>query len=257
MRTTPPIERLLRAPWPLPAVLVWLACWGWFVVARALGLGVVWAGVLATAVGLWASRWGSTRWRRVFIALGFPLSWGALAGSAGVPPWVWLLPLAVVLLLYPPTAWRDAPLFPTPPDAFLGLRAHLPLPPGARLLDAGCGAGDGLRAWEQAFPDLRLDGVEHSWPLRLWCAWRCPRARVRQGDMWALDWAGYDLVYLFQRPETMPRAADKARRELGPEAWLASLEFPVPDWVPTHTWTCPDGRTLWLYRGPWPSAAGA
>lgn len=257
MRALPLIDRLLGTPWPLPAVLVWLACWGWFVVARALGLDVVWAALLAAAVGWGASRWGQTRWRRLFMALGFPLSWGGLAVSAGMPPWVWLVPLAVVGLLYPPSAWRDAPLFPTPRDAFEGLRSHLPLPPGSRLLDAGCGAGHGLLAWEQAFPDLRLEGVERSGLLRRWCAWRCPRARVRQGDMWALDWSAYDLVYLFQRPETMPRAAEKARRELHPEAWLASLEFAVPGWTPVHVWTCPDGRPLWLYRGPWPSVPGA
>ena len=52
------------------------------------------------------------------------------------------------------------------------------------------------------------------------------RATVRRADIWAADWSGYDLVYLFQRPESMPRAAAKAARELRPGAWLASLEFP-------------------------------
>ena len=37
-----------------------------------------------------------------------------------------------------------------------------------------------------------------------------------------------DLVYLFQRPESMPRALDKARTEMRPGAWLASLDFPLP-----------------------------
>ena len=37
----------------------------------------------------------------------------SLAGAAG--------PLAVLLALYPVQAWRDAPLFPTAPDALDGL----------------------------------------------------------------------------------------------------------------------------------------
>ena len=46
--------------------------------------------------------------------------------------------------------------------------------------------------------------------------------------MWARSWAGVDLVYLFQRPESMARAWDKARAELAPGAWLVSLEFDIP-----------------------------
>jgi hypothetical protein len=48
------------------------------------------------------------------IAAGFPLSL-ALTGAAGLPAWAWLVPLALLLLVYPLNAWRDAPLFPTPP----------------------------------------------------------------------------------------------------------------------------------------------
>lgn len=244
------MERVAGWPWPLPAVFVWLACWAWFVVLRSLGLGLWLSALAVAALGVAASLSGTTGWRRLFMALGFPLSWGFTASVAGVPPWVWLVPAGVVLLLYPPGAWRDAPLFPTPPDAFEGLREQVPLPPAARILDAGCGLGDGLRALERAYPDARLEGVERSWPLRLACGWRVPGARVFQGDMWAVDWALYDVVYLFQRPETMARAAEQADRMLAPGAWLASLEFEVPGREPTLRWTCPDGRTLWLYRRP-------
>ena len=43
--------------------------------------------------------------------------------------------------------------------------------------------------------------------------------------MWSADWSGFDLVYVFQRPESMERVLAKASRELRPGAWLASLEF--------------------------------
>ena len=90
-----------------------------------------------------------------------------------------------------------------------------------------------------------------AWAARL----RCPYARVRRGDLWRGSWAGYDLVYLFQRPESMPRALAKARAEMARGTWVASLEFEAPGWQPQCTLRCPDGRTLWLYRLP-PRAAG-
>jgi hypothetical protein len=66
--------------------------------------------------------------------------------------------------------------------------------------------------------------------------------------MWRVDWSGYELVYLFQRPETLPRALGKARRELRAGAWLASLEFAAVGERPTQRLVGADGRVLWLYR---------
>ncbi|TSE35662.1 class I SAM-dependent methyltransferase [Tepidimonas charontis] len=237
--------------WPLPALTLWLAAWAGFAALR-LGLqrpvaeafGIV--AIVAVAVAL---RHRGTAMRRMVMALGFPLSWVLASGLLPLPPsWVWALLLLGGLLLYPWRAWRDAPLYPTPAGAFDGLREQLWLPPRARILDAGCGVGDGLRALERAYPDAELAGIERSWVLALLARQRCPHATVRVGDFWQADWSPYDAVYLFQRPETMPRAAAKAERELRPGAWLLSLEFDVPGWTPSGVWRCPDGRTLWLYQ---------
>ena len=172
----------------------------------------------------------------------------ALGGAVALPAWGWLLPLALLLLVYPLNAWRDAPLFPTPPGALHGLQDAAPLPAGAAVLDAGCGLGDGLKALRHAYPAAQLDGLEWSWPLRLLCALRCPWARVQRADMWKADWSAYQMVYLFQRPESMARAAAKAQAELAPCAWLVSLEFAVPGWLPSAQLRAPGGRVVWLYR---------
>jgi hypothetical protein len=156
--------------------------------------------------------------------------------------------MALLVALYPLRSWRDAPLFPTPPGALQGLSEAAPLPPGARVLDGGCGLGDGLRELHRVYPQARLTGLEWSWPLRLACGWRVPHAEVRRADLWAEDWSSYDLVYLFQRPESMPRAAAKAAREMRPGAWLVSLEFEVPGASPARVLACEDGRSVWLYR---------
>ena len=91
---------------------------------------------LACAVGVALSLLGPTWWRRLMIGLGFPLSL-ALSGAVSLPAWAWLLPLALLLLIYPLNAWRDAPLFPTPPNALRALAAQAPVPHAALVLDAG------------------------------------------------------------------------------------------------------------------------
>ena len=164
--------------------------------------------------------------------------------------WAWLLPLLLLLLIYPLNAWRDAPLFPTPRNALRDLASTATLAAGARILDAGCGLGAGLQALRSAYPDAQLEGLEWSWPLRAVCALRCPWARVRQGDIWQADWSGYDMVYLFQRPESMPRAVAKASTELKPGAWLVSLEFEASAFQPHGKLQAPDGRPVWLYQMP-------
>jgi len=237
----------MRLPWPLPAVLAWGAAWAVFALLQPRwGL---WPALLAAcALGTGASLWGDRWWRRLLIAVGFPLSL-ALSGAAQLPAWAWLLPLALLLAVYPLNAWRDAPIFPTPARALHGLADAAPLAPGARVLDAGCGLGHGLQALRQAYPQARLHGLEWSWPLRWLCALRCPWARVRRGNIWAADWSGYQLVYLFQRPESMSRALVKAG-EMAPGSWLVSLEFALPDAAPTAQLAGADGRPVWVYRLP-------
>jgi hypothetical protein len=188
-----------------------------------------------------------TPWRRLCVGAGFPLSALASGLAGAVPAWVWLLPLALLLLAYPLGAWRDAPVFPTPRGALDPLAALLPLPAGARVLDAGCGLGDGLQALRRAWPEARIEGIERSWPLRWFAALRCPWATVRQGDMWAQSWQGCGLVYLFQRPESMARAWAKAEREMACGSWLVSLEFAVPDQQPMAMHRCANGKPVWVY----------
>jgi hypothetical protein len=156
----------------------------------------------------------------------------------------------MLLAVYPLNAWRDAPLFPTPAHALDSLPQHAPLPNGARVLDAGCGLGHGLNALRRAYPQAQLHGLEWSWPLRWLCALRCPWAQVRRADIWAADWSAYDMVYLFQRPESMPHAVVKARAELRAGAWLVSLEFECQGIQSTAQCAQPGGKMVWLYQAP-------
>lgn len=234
--------------WPLSALLSWLLAWGavWF--SSRWG----WAGWGALAVGLVVAALLAAlqraRWRRAIVALGFPVSALALGLPAEWPAWLWALPLLLVWAVYPRRAWRDAPVFPTPAGSLEPLAKHVPLAPGSRVLDAGSGAGDGLRELCRALPGTTVEGIESSLVLRLVSRLRARNARVHAGDMWALDWGPYQLVYLFQRPESMAPAWQKAQAQMAPGSWLVSLDFSIPDVRPQAHWQISTGQTVWVYR---------
>ncbi len=241
-----------RLPWPLPALGVWAGGWLLWALLDAAGAAAAPAFGGALAAATLAALRCQGRWRQAIAAAGFPLSALALGAAGALPPWVWLLLLLPVLALYPLRAWRDAPLFPTPHDALAGLDAVVGQP--RRVHDAGCGLGHGLAALHRVWPQAALSGTEWS-PLLAWATrWRCRHVQVHRGDMWARPWGAYDLVYLFQRPESMARAHTKAARELAPGAWLVSLEFAVPGAAPV---ACLQGRgrkPVWVYQPAGPSA---
>lgn len=233
--------------WPLPALLSWLAAWLIYSATLAAGLPPGPALALGATAGAALGWLQQERWRRLIVALGFPASVLALGWQGGASGLLWLAPLALLWWLYPRRAWTEAPLFPTPRGALARLPAFVPLLPGARVLDAGCGAGDGLRELLHAYPQARVEGVEWSRPLAWLGRWRARGAVVRRGDLWADDWAPFALVYVFQRPESMPRVWAKACAELGPQAWLVSLDFAVPGVEPAQSWQLPGGRPVWIY----------
>jgi hypothetical protein len=233
--------------------LVWAAAWALFAALGSIAVPVLPAALAAALLGVWACSLASlaaTSWRRVLLASGFPLSLAASGLGAALPAWAWLMPLVMLAALYPLQVWGDAPLFPTPRGALTGLAAVAPLPNGACIVDAGCGLGAGLRELHAAYPQAHIVGIEWSRLLARVCAWRCRFAQVKRADIWAADWSGYAMVYLFQRPESMPRAAAKAATELAPGAWLVSLEFEVESCRPSAMLRCADGRGVFLYRAP-------
>lgn len=247
---------LLR--WPLPALLSWGLAWLALLGLSAIGFAPGPALLTAMLLGAGLALLHPARWRRLIVALGFPLSVLIVLGSSAMPAWAWLLPLALLALAYPRRTWSDAPWFPTPPQALLALRELVPLAPNSRILDAGCGLGHGLKELRQAYPEAAIEGIEWSGLLARLAAWRCPWAQIHRGDMWTQDWAPFALVYVFQRPETMARIWSKACQEMADSAILVSLDFEIAGQTPVATLTLSRGHSLWVYRpraSPQPAAA--
>jgi hypothetical protein len=246
--------------WPWSALVAWCACWGFDALLRWAGAGLLLALLGAFVLGVGLSRLNQGWFRQAIVAAGFPLSWvlhrgvgvlpelWAQAQVGVIPAWGWLLPLGLLLVLYPKRAWGDAPLFPTPAGGLQGLPDGVKLPPHARILDAGCGMGAGLRELSRIWPEHPLTGWEYSPVWAFFCRLRCPWARIQQRDIWAHSWADFSLVYLFQRPESMARAYAKAVQDMQPGTWLVSLEFPVPDVLPHTCLTGVKGRSVWVYE---------
>ena len=80
---------------------------------------------------------------------------------------------------------------------------------------------------------------------------------MRDGDIWLEGWGAYDLVYLFQRPETMPRAVAKAQAEMRPGTWLVSLEFVAAALQPAAVVYASEDRPVWVYRLPFIAVKGS
>jgi len=283
---------LHRIPWPLPPLLVWLGCWICYLVLIQAGQGTGTAAVLISLAGCLAARWGQSRGRRLVIGLGFPLSWLWLADWAALAAPLWLLPLAVLLLLYPPSAWRLHD--PAAEPDFGNLRERLELPPMARIVAVGQLPGQPnaqplgplLRALQRAFPDARCTGLCRGW-LDCFSARLSGGgdARLLRADPWQSDWSGCELLVLAlaakaPAPAARPRAqglgadaatpenaaakhpaleaaVQKAARELPAGAWLGSLGLALPGCQPSLEWPCPQGGTLWLYQAPWPASPAA
>jgi hypothetical protein len=244
-----------KLPWPLPALLAWGAGWALCWAVGRLGWGPTAAVAAGVAASLALAARCQGRWRQVLAAGGFPLSAAVLGGAALWPAWVWLLLALPLVWLYPLRAWRDAPFFPTPHDALNGLPQALGGVQPRHVLDAGSGLGHGLRALRRLWPHAQLAGLEWSRPLAWACAWRCPWARVARGDMWAADWSSHDLVYVFQRPESMKRVYQKALADMAPGSHLVSLEFEVPQVQALVCLAQPGQRSVWVYRLPGAAAA--
>jgi SAM-dependent methyltransferase len=233
----------------LPALVAWALSWAMWLLLQSCGAPAVLSGLLALGTGGALSLACDGVARRLWVAAGFPLSAWALGAAAAWPAWAWLLLLLPLLLAYPLRAWRDAPFFPTPARALHGLDGVVG-PTVARVLDAGCGLGHGLRALRALWPQARVHGVEWSPLLAAATRWFCPWAKVTRGDLWAQDWCGFDLVYAFQRPESMERLWAKALAELPAGQWFVSLEFAVPGVAPHARLQAPGQRPVWVYRTP-------
>ena len=217
---------LLGAPWPL----VWLQP------------------PLALALAIWRQ---APRWWWLLHLLMLPAI--VLALDAQLPAWAYLLGALLLFGLSRNVLTDRVPLFLTSRAVLEVLAARLP--PGARLLDLGCGTGRLLFGLAQRRPDLQLHGVESAWLPWLWAYLRArlaglPQVRITLGNLWQAPLAGHNVIYAYLSPEPMARIWHKVQQEAVPGAWFISNSFAVPDVQPDECIPIDDATasTLFIWR---------
>jgi energy-coupling factor transporter transmembrane protein EcfT len=183
-------------------------------------------GVIAAVLG---HRTGLPRWWLPINLVFAPAAlW--LHGLALAPEW-FLAIFALLALLFWTTFRTRVPLFLSSGEACARLQGLLPVRPGLRVIDLGCGFGDVLRGLAPGRPDASFVGAELA-PLPALIAWlrtrKLPNARVERRDFWNTRLGAYDVVYAFLSPAAMPDLWRKARSEMKRGSLLISNSFAIP-----------------------------
>jgi len=164
------------------------------------------------------------------------------------------LPHAEVAAQRGPFAGReghlDAPYKATPMEIVEQMLDLAGVGPGVRLLDLGC--GDGRIVIAAALRGAQASGVDVD-PARIASAEAAAReagledrVRFAQGDLFAADLSGVDVVTLFLLAHVNGWLESKLRSELKPGARVVSHAFPMPNWVPSAE-EAHDRRTVYLW----------
>lgn len=231
----------------LSTLAQWAACAG----AVLAGLPATAGFALGCALGVAHLRAGSgAAWSVKTLRSGlFPLSYCALWATQEAPSWIWGAMALAGALTFPRLDKASAPLWRSPAGvstslgvALAGLEAR-----PSRALDPGCGMGDGMAALRAALPRAEVVGIEAAWLPWMVARWRFGKA-ARMADMWSESWRGFDLVYLFLRPEAMEQARAKLALELEGEALVASLDFEFESRGCVDEREAAPGRVLRIYR---------
>jgi cyclopropane fatty-acyl-phospholipid synthase-like methyltransferase len=128
----------------------------------------------------------------------------------------------------------DAPYRPTPMAAIELMLDLAEVGPGTRLLDLG--SGDGRIVIAAARRGAEAMGIDID-PERVAEAEAAAReagveARFEQGDLFAADLAGVDVVTLFLLTHVNRWLEARLKRELRPGARVVGYAFPMSDWPP-------------------------
>jgi hypothetical protein len=178
---------------------------------------------------------GMANWWR-WIHLCFPLAaWGM--SQWHVPNEIYLTGFIISLSLFWTTFRTQVPFFPSRPVVWQQVAKIIPQSKPVRLIDIGSGLGDMSMYMAKARPDSQIEGIEIAplpWLISFIRAkFRRSSAVFKLGDYTTLDFANYDVIFAYLSPAVMVNLWEKANREMKAGSLLISLEFEIPDVVPS------------------------
>ncbi len=183
-----------------------------------------------------------------------------------MPPWIVpLLVLFAVLfaakILYVAfTGWsmrvtRGALFVPTHRVRVDAALDAVPMGPGERFVDLGCGDGRVLRAVRRRY-GVEAVGIDVNLLACLAARLRNlgdRKVRVERADFWNRDVGDADVVFCYLFPDVTDRLARKLEAELLPGARVVSCNFPLPGWRPAAVLRPGPERhadPIYLYQSP-------
>lgn len=206
----------------------------------------------AWAIGLVALALASfTRqpwWWKVIHLLFAPAAW--LTSLQPIHPGWFLLSFFILLLTYRGALSGQIPLFLSNRETAAKLGEICTSRNCPRFIDLGAGIASTLLPLAKRQPQMVVTGCENApitWVVgflrtlgRENCVWQW-------GDLWRVNLAEFDVIYVFLSPAPMAALWEKAQREMRPGSLFISNSFPIPDVEATDIVDISDRRQTRLY----------
>lgn len=140
--------------------------------------------------------------------------------------------------------------------------ALVPMRPGQRFYDLGCGEGRVLvAAWKKY--GVTAIGYEINVFAYLYARlnnwWNGAAAAIRFGNFMHADLSDADVIYCYQASGAIQQLRDKFNRELRPGTIVISNTYTIERWLTPTVITLAHGiiiRNIYLYQVPSPNASG-
>lgn len=202
-------------------------------------------GLCAACLAYWL---GCARWWLLIHVLFMPAL--VLTLWLNLPPWIYLIGLIGLILVYWNSFRSQVPLFLSNHQTVEHCVAWLPNDKPLRVLDVGSGTGSFACQLATLRPDWQVTGIESA-PIPYWLSRWLGRAQKNlqlfHGNFWQQRMNHYDVVYAFLSPVPMPTLWKKLQNEMRPESLLISNSFSVVGEEPEAVIEVNDRRKTKLY----------
>lgn len=156
-------------------------------------------------------------------------------GLAALVLWIGYQLLVKVRFLHNPV------FIPSQADQLVDALSLFSVRKGMHFIDLGSGNGTALLALARQFPLAHITGVDIN-PQRVWACRTliqqqglAARVTVHIKNLWRVDLAQFDRVYLYGSSYIMEELEQKVKLEMQSGSQLVSVRFPFPTLKPIKT----------------------
>lgn len=186
--------------------------------------------LLQAAMTLLLTRWFNLAWWWYIIQPLFPAAI-ALMLTVSVPSSIYFLIFSFLLVFYWTTFRTQVPYYPSTKKVWTTVEKLLPEKRPISFVDVGSGLGGLILYLSKKYPGSRFLGVEIAPLLWLLSYLRtlglCNNAQFVRSNYEKINFAQFDVVFVYLSPAAMSALWAKAKQEMLPGSTLISFEFPI------------------------------